>query len=170
MTAMQTTVYIGLGSNLGEREAHLRSAVLRLTDLPGLKVAATSSIYETAAQEMAPGSPPFLNQVVKVESTLSPLDLLEALELVEAELGRTGKGLGLPRTIDLDILLYGDTVLATPRLTIPHPRLLARPFAIVPLLELSPALRHPATGRPLAEYRVSDAHVEKVQDHAARVV
>lgn len=134
--------YIGVGSNLGDREATIRSAI----ELLGAEVVAVSELRETEPWGYA-DQPRFLNGAVLVETALGPRALLERLLEVERELGRVrGRRYG-PRTIDLDLLLYGDLVVDEPGLTVPHPRLHERAFALEPLLELDPELAIPGRGR-----------------------
>jgi 2-amino-4-hydroxy-6-hydroxymethyldihydropteridine diphosphokinase len=147
---MSENVYILLGSNVGDRESYLAAVLARLEALEGLEITAVSSIYVSEAAEMRGENPSFLNQVIKGEYQYTAGELLTALEQIERGLGRTHKGKKQPRTIDCDILLFGDTVVATPRLTIPHAKLLKRPFALVPLLEIDPAIVHPGTHKPIA--------------------
>ena len=140
-----TRAYVGLGSNLGDREATLRRAL----DLLGERVAvvAVSSFRETEPWGFA-DQPWFLNAVAAVETDAPPRDLLDELLAVERELGRTRDGPRFgPRTVDLDLLLYGDEVVDEPELTVPHPRLHERRFALEPLAELVPALVVPRRGR-----------------------
>ena len=167
---MKTTVHILMGSNLGDRESYLATALNRLSGLEGLEVIATSALYVSEAQDMEGENPSFLNQVVTADYDYTAGELLHSLEKLERDLGRTGKGRREPRTIDLDILLFGDKKIATERLTIPHPELLNRPFALVPLLQVDPHLVHPATGRPLAQYLTDEARerVTLYRDHVAR--
>lgn len=137
------TAYLGLGTNLGDRRANLRTAVAALGRL-GM-VAAQSGVWETAPLYVT-DQPAFLNMAVRLETTLAPLALLEALKALEAELGRVeGVRFG-PRLIDLDILLHGAEVVDTPALVVPHPRLPERRFALAPLAELAGAMVHPLTG------------------------
>ncbi len=169
---MKTTVYILMGSNMGDRESYLVAALDRLSGLEGLEVIAASGIYISEAQGMKGENPSFLNQVVKADYDFTPGELLHTLEKVEIELGRTGKGQLEPRTIDLDILLFGEEKIDTERLTIPHPELLNRPFALVPLLQVDPHQTHPSTGRPLVEYLTDESReqVTLYRDHVARSV
>ncbi|MEK6609076.1 MAG: 2-amino-4-hydroxy-6-hydroxymethyldihydropteridine diphosphokinase [Myxococcota bacterium] len=146
--------YVGLGSNLGDRFANLRAARRALDAPPELRAIACSSIYETEPVDAPP--PSYLNAVCAVETTLEPETLLARLLAIEASLGRTRSAAGAPRTIDLDLLLYGERAIATPTLRVPHPRLHARAFALVPLLEIAPDARDPA-GEPLANSRASAA-------------
>jgi 2-amino-4-hydroxy-6-hydroxymethyldihydropteridine diphosphokinase len=136
--------YIGLGANLGDREATIRRAVELLGADPGIELVAVSTLRETDPVDYA-DQPPFLNGAVAVETELEPLALLDRLLAVERELGRVrDEGLRYgPRTIDLDLLLYGDRLVDEPGLAVPHPRLAERRFALEPLHELDPALRLP---------------------------
>jgi len=167
---MSTTVYLLMGSNLGDREKNLVVALEEVSALPGLEVIATSAIYLSEAQDMEGENPRFMNQVVKADYQYLPSELLTSLETVEKKLGRTGKGARQPRTIDLDILLFGDQVIETEDLSIPHRELLNRPFAMVPLLQIDPDIVHPVTGTPVAEF-LSDEERETIvmyKDHVAR--
>ena len=169
---MKTTVYILLGSNMGNRESYLAAALEHLSGLEGFEIIASSGVYVSEAQDMEGENPSFLNQVVKADYDFTAGELLLSLEKLEIELGRTGKGQREPRTIDLDILLFGDEVIDTERLTVPHRELLNRPFVLVPLVQIDPDLVHPGTGRPLFEY-VTDEVRERVtmyKDHVARSV
>jgi 2-amino-4-hydroxy-6-hydroxymethyldihydropteridine diphosphokinase len=132
-----TRSYIGIGSNLGEREATLRSAVASLAASPGVEVVAVSALRETDPVGPVTDQPRFLNGAVAVETSLGARALLELLLRIEAEHGRTREGLhGGPRTLDLDLLVHGDERIDEPGLTIPHPRLHERPFVLEPLAEL----------------------------------
>ncbi len=139
------SVYLSLGSNLGDREASLLRA-LEYLNTSGVRVVRQSSIYETEPQDFR-DQPWFLNMVVEIETALSPAELLGRIHEIEGEMGRkriVAKG---PRTIDIDILFYGNVVIETPELTIPHPRLDERRFVLEPLAELAPDLIHPLTAR-----------------------
>ena len=149
---MTSTAYILIGSNLGDREKYLSSAIAMIKETPGLELCDRSSVYSSEAQQMANGTPSFLNQAIKVETRLRPLELLTALEKIEQALGRDDKGKNLSRKIDLDILLYDTEIVNTKRLTIPHPELLNRTFALIPLIEIDPSLVHPLTGKRLKDY------------------
>jgi len=130
------TVYISLGSNLGEPLAQLRSAVHALSNLPQSQLQAVSSAWRSAA--VGPGTQPdYLNAALKLETSLSPHALLDALQHVENTQGRERSVRWGPRTLDLDILLYGNAEVADERLVIPHPRMMQRHFVLYPLLEIS---------------------------------
>ena len=132
-----TRAYVGLGANLGDREAVLRRAVERLAVEPGVEVVAVSSFRETDPVGPIRDQPRFLNGAVALETTLPARALLELLLRVEREFGRRREGPpGGPRTLDLDLLLYGDERIEQPGLRVPHPRLHERPFVLEPLAEL----------------------------------
>ena len=139
--------FVGLGSNLGDREATLRSAVEALEELPRTEVLRVSIFRDTEPVGIR-SQPRFLNGAVELQTSLSPRELLEGLLGIEGSLGRDRRGVppGGPRTIDLDLLLYGDEVVSEPSLQIPHPRLHERPFVLEPLAELDPALVVPGRG------------------------
>jgi 2-amino-4-hydroxy-6-hydroxymethyldihydropteridine diphosphokinase len=129
--------YIGLGSNRGDRERTLRAALERLDAVPGVEVVAVSSLRETDPVGPVKDQPRFLNGAAALETSLSPRRLLDVLLEVEAEFGRTRVGPpGGPRTLDLDLLLYGDERVSEPGLQVPHSRLHERPFVLEPLEEL----------------------------------
>jgi 2-amino-4-hydroxy-6-hydroxymethyldihydropteridine diphosphokinase len=141
-----TRAYIGLGSNLGDREAMLKRALDELAARQGIRVVRVSSTRETSPVGLL-DQPNFLNAAAEIETTLSPRAVLDQLLDVERALGRTRTGPRFgPRTIDLDLLLYGDSVVDEPGLTVPHPRLHERRFALEPLAELDPAIPVPARG------------------------
>lgn len=137
-------VAIALGSNLGDRDAQLDEAEDRLAVL--LSGAVASGRYETESVGGPPNAPSFLNEVVVGTTLLGPRALLEALHAIEESAGRERPFVNAPRTLDLDLLLYGDETLALERLTVPHPRLHQRAFVLKPLLELDPALSAPGLG------------------------
>lgn len=127
--------YIGLGSNLGDRESYLRRAIRALDEHPSVEVARCSSLYETAPVGY-PDQGDFLNMVAAVRTELPPIALYRYMAQIEARLGRVRDIRWGPRTIDLDLLLYEDAKLDTPELVIPHPRMWERAFVLVPLLEV----------------------------------
>jgi 2-amino-4-hydroxy-6-hydroxymethyldihydropteridine diphosphokinase len=139
--------YLGLGANLGDRDATIRSAVELLGRDGGVDVVRVSTLRETDPVGLV-DQPRFLNGVAVVETELSPRELLDRLLAVERELGRTRTGPRYgPRTIDLDLLVYGDETVDEPGLTVPHPRLAERQFALEPLAEVEPDLVVPGRGR-----------------------
>ena len=144
-----TTVYLGLGSNLGERRGHLAAAVERLR-AAGFGVTSESSIYETEPRD-EPNQPWFLNQVIEAETDLSPRQLLARVKQIEREMGRRRTVPKGPRPIDIDILLFEDAIVQAPDLEIPHPRMGERRFVLEPLAELAPGLRHPVTRQTVRE-------------------
>ena len=144
------TAYIGLGANLGDREAALRAALEALAATPGIEVDAVSAFRETEPVGFT-DQPRFVNAAARLVTELPPRALLERLLAVERALGRTRDGPRWgPRTIDLDLLLYGDVVLEEPGLSVPHPRLAERRFVLEPLAELDPGLVVPRRG-PLGQ-------------------
>jgi 2-amino-4-hydroxy-6-hydroxymethyldihydropteridine diphosphokinase len=139
--------YVGVGANLGDREETIRRATELVAGIPGVSVAAASTLRETEPVGYA-DQPRFLNGALALDTSLEPRDLLAALLDVERALGRTREGARFgPRTIDLDLLLYGDRLLDEPGLTLPHPRLHERRFALEPLRELDPGAVVPGRGR-----------------------
>jgi len=146
------TVYLSLGSNLGHREENLKSALQKLKEA-GVIVNRRSSVYETEPQDVIE-QPWFLNIAVEAATNYSPLQLLATTQRIEREVGRgkTPRVRRGPRVIDIDILLYGDVVMDTPQLTIPHPRLTERRFVLEPLMEIAPELMYPVTKEPLKSF------------------
>jgi 2-amino-4-hydroxy-6-hydroxymethyldihydropteridine diphosphokinase len=142
-------VYLGLGSNLGDREAMLQAAV-RALESPRLHILRLSPVYETEPVDVS-GQHWFLNQVAEAETDLFPLQLLHRTAKIEAQLGRRRLAPQGPRTIDIDILLYGNSIVTTPALEIPHPRFRARRFVLAPLADLAPELRDPVTRKTVRE-------------------
>lgn len=145
-------VYLGLGTNLGDKEANLHAAVREINERIG-EVTSLSAFYATAPWGFSSENT-FLNAACCVESNLSPLDLLRETQAIERELGRTKKSVDrhyADRLIDIDILLYGDRVLHTPELEIPHPLMTERRFVMDPLAEIAPDVVHPVLGKRLGE-------------------
>ncbi len=145
------TAYLGLGSNLGDRLALLREARRALGLTQGLRVSASSPLYETEPVGGPPGQGLYLNAVLEVEADLPPRRLLETALALETRLGRRRETPGGARTLDIDLLLFGDDILEEPGLILPHPRLHLRRFVLAPLCDLAPHLPHPVLGRTLGE-------------------
>jgi 2-amino-4-hydroxy-6-hydroxymethyldihydropteridine diphosphokinase len=143
------TVYLSLGSNIGDRARHLEEAIERLP-AAGVNVLRVSPLYETEPVDYT-AQAWFLNLVVEAETILFPMQLLSRTARIERELGRIRSLAKGPRTIDIDILLYGRAVVKTARLEIPHPRMAERRFVLAPLNDLAPNLRHPVTHRSVRE-------------------
>lgn len=137
-----TTVYLSLGSNIGDRENNLRTAISALADAK-VNVTGVSSLYETEPVDLRE-QPWFLNCAAKATTEFPPLDLLHALRGIESRMGSRKLVPKGPRLIDLDILIYGYETIDTPELQVPHPRMLLRKFVLVPLAEIAPSLKHPS--------------------------
>ena len=137
---MKNIAYLSLGSNIGDREDHLKRAIARLGKIG--KIQSVSSFYETEPVEFTEQAL-FLNCVAAVETEIAPTDLIERLLEIERSLGRERVLKKGPRTIDIDILLYGETVMESPELTIPHPAMARRRFVLAPLAEIAPDVCHP---------------------------
>ena len=149
MTGMVGTaaerVFVGLGANQGDMRATLASALKALDSHPAIERVATSSLYCSAP--VAATGPDYLNAVAELRTTLEPLDLLKLLQAIEADHGRRRPFPNAPRTLDLDLLLFGARELDYPGLTLPHPRLHLRAFVLEPLAQIAPELEHPRLGR-----------------------
>lgn len=142
-------VYLSLGSNLGDRAAHLRRALAEL-DEAGIRVVRVSPFYRTEPVDYRP-QPWFVNCVAEIQTDLLPLRLLSALQKIELKTGRRRTLRKGPRPVDLDILFYEDAVIRAAALTVPHARLAERRFVLVPLCDIAPNFRHPATRRTVRE-------------------
>jgi len=162
------TAYLGLGSNLGDREENLRTAIEALAS-DRLTVTRVSSIWETAPRDLL-DQPHFLNQVLEVETDLFPRQLFERAKQVERKMGRVKVQPKGPRLIDVDVLLYADSVVDIPGLTIPHASMGERRFVLEPLAELAAMLRHPVSKRTVREMlaAVSNQEVKKFPPPAPR--
>ena len=146
------TVYLGLGTNLGNKEANLRTAIYKLQERIGKQVS-LSSFYETAPWGFE-SDHSFLNAAIGLETSLSPIEILHITQEIEKELGRTKKSINgsySDRLIDIDILLYDTLVLQTPELTIPHPLMTERDFVMNPLIEIAGNVIHPTRQKTLSE-------------------
>ena len=142
-------VYIGMGSNLADPADQLRSAVQALAQLPDSRLIGVSAFYQS--DSLLPGQPRYTNAVAAIDSSLAPLDLLDALQAIELDQGRERQERWGPRTLDLDILLFGDRLIDESRLKVPHYHMHARPFVLYPLAELAPASLKLSDGRTLAQ-------------------
>lgn len=164
------TTYLLLGSNLGDRASYLKTSVKWLSGLEGLEIVAESPVYISEPLGVSDSQPSFLNQVIKGEFLYPPIELLRACEKIERELDRDNKGEKKPRTIDIDILLFGSETLKSDELTIPHRELTKRPFALVPLLEIDRDLVHPRTKKRLDSYLTENdrEQIMLYQDHVSR--
>ena len=143
----EVTAYLGLGSNLGDREENLRQALSLLGE--SVEIIALSSVYQTEPWGYT-AQPSFLNLVCGFRTSLGPPELLALVQEVERRLGRVRTIRYGPRTIDVDILLYGDRIVDTPDLQIPHPRIPERAFVLAPLAEIAPDVEHPTLKRPIS--------------------
>jgi 2-amino-4-hydroxy-6-hydroxymethyldihydropteridine diphosphokinase len=149
------TAYIGVGANLGDAVASVRQAIEQLQHLPDSRLSAQSALFRTAPVE-ATGDY-YVNAVIALQTSLAPQTLLEALQQIEQAFGRERPYRNAPRTLDLDILLYGNQEMITATLTVPHPRLTQRAFALIPLLQLDPFITIPGHG-PAHAFAPAVAH------------
>ena len=157
-----TKAFIGLGANLGDPESQVRRALAALAELPGTRLLAASSLYRSAPVGVI-AQPEFINAVAAAETTLTARALLEALLAAERRFGRRRDFPGAPRTLDLDLLLYGDRVIAEPGLVVPHPRMHERAFVLAPLAEIAPDIAIPGKGRAGALLAAcTDQKIEKI--------
>ncbi len=153
------TVYLGLGSNLGNRQDNLNRALDFLSQR--LRIGKVSSIYDTEPVGSI-NQPRFLNLVCQVYTSLTPVGLLALAKGIESKLGRVPAKSNASRPIDIDILFYGDQVIETPELIIPHPRLAERAFVLIPLAEIVPELVHPVSGKTIKELKKEVSGVQGV--------
>lgn len=149
-------ILVGIGASLPAPDgspprATCAAAAARLGAIPGLRLAALSRWWESAPIPAMPGAPWFVNGVARLEGGFAPEALLDALQAIEAAFGRTRPYPNAPRTLDLDLLDHHGAVLATPRLTLPHPRMAERGFVLRPLAEVAPEWRHPLTGAAVGD-------------------
>lgn len=147
---MGDTAYVGIGSNLGDRLGFMCMAIDGL-EQHGIVIADRSSVYESPGIGFEE-QPDYLNAVVSVQTELAPSQLLATMLSVEQRLGRTREKKWGPRTIDLDLLLYGDLIISEPGLVVPHQHMLERGFVLLPLCEINPRLLHPVQGKPIADF------------------
>lgn len=145
------TSYLGIGSNLGDRIANIETSIEYLRFIPRISVKKISPLYETPASGGPKNQPRFLNAAVKIQTTLTPLDLLVKLKNIESKLKRKNAVHWGPRTIDLDILFYDDLVFSSSNLSIPHPLLHKRVFVLRPLVDIAPGLMHPQYKRSIKD-------------------
>lgn len=144
-------VFIGVGSNEGERLEHISHALAMLAVQRGVRLVQMATVLETAPVG-GPPQGPYLNTVVELDTTLTPAELLHVLKAIERVMGRLPNAPRWgPRPMDLDVLLYDDQIIRTPELTVPHPRMHERPFVLEPLAQLAPALTHPVLKQTIAE-------------------
>ncbi len=144
MSAARTACYIGIGSNLGDARANVERAIERLKGLRDTSMNAQSSLFRTAPVDA--GGDDYINAVVRIDTALSAQELLQALQAIELDFGRERPFPNAPRTLDLDIELYGQQVISTEALTVPHPRMTQRAFVLIPLLQIDPLVTIPGLG------------------------
>ncbi|MES2911467.1 MAG: 2-amino-4-hydroxy-6-hydroxymethyldihydropteridine diphosphokinase [Pseudomonadota bacterium] len=155
------TAYVALGANLGDAAQALRGAISAISLLPSTQVTKTSSLYKTApletgasGEQRAPGGD-YINAVIEVQTALPAPEFLNQLQQIEQAAGRERPYINAPRTLDLDVLLYGTAVIDSPRLTVPHPRMMQRAFVLVPLAEIAPALVDAAQLEAVAHQQIT---------------
>jgi 2-amino-4-hydroxy-6-hydroxymethyldihydropteridine diphosphokinase len=145
----QHSAFVALGSNLGDRASNIHAAAAGLAGTEGIGSPRISPLLENAAVGGPPDSPPFLNAVMEISTTLAPPALLARLLAIETDMGRIRRRRNEPRIIDLDLLLYGNLILDDPGLILPHPRLHERRFVLLPLWQIAPGLIHPRLGKSI---------------------
>src|SRR5215207_4210427 len=151
MTEHQHTAYIGVGANLGDREANIRAAIGRLRASSDVEVLSVSKLLDNPATGGPPGSPPFLNGAFEVQTSLTARELLDRLLEIEKSLGRERRLRWGPRTIDLDLLLFGDQIIAEPGITVPHALLHERRFVLEPMNEIATDVIHPTLRKSMRD-------------------
>lgn len=144
MSLANVTAYIGIGSNLGDAQGNVQRAILRLDKLPDTRLGGQSSLFRTAP--INAGGDDYINAVACIDTRLPAAQLLQELQAVEKDFGRERPYPNAPRTLDLDILLYGQQNIASDSLVVPHPRLTERAFALIPLLQIDPFITIPGKG------------------------
>ncbi len=144
MSSAPVVAFIGIGANLNDARGNVQRAILRLGQLPDTTLSGQSNLFRTAPVDA--GGDDFINAVARLETRLPAADLLRELQAIEGEFGRERPFRNAPRTLDLDILLYGQERIATESLTVPHPRLTERAFALIPLLQIDPFIAIPGQG------------------------
>ena len=151
LRAVMAIIYVALGSNLGDREERVLHAVHKMRAFSNVKK--ISTLGESEAEGPNKDQPKFINAVVELDTAFDPEEVLDELLKIEEELGRdpSEKGKNLPREIDLDLIVYGNEIVKTDRLTVPHPRMLERKFVIAPFAELNPKWIHPETGESIKD-------------------
>tara|TARA_A100001037_G_scaffold138869_3_gene125798 strand:- start:22467 stop:22970 length:504 start_codon:yes stop_codon:yes gene_type:complete len=159
---LKQLVYIGLGSNLGNRFTHLEDAISDISYGLQSEILAVSSIYETSPVGVE-NQPDFLNCVCLIKTNLEPRQVLNKLLAIEKKHGRNASSVNLPRPLDLDILLYGELSLKETGLIVPHPRITERAFVLIPLAEISPDLKHNLWEASVAEILASSSFFDKVE-------
>lgn len=150
--AAPVQAFVGLGANLGDAAEAVRAALAALDGLPQTRCVCASSLYRTAPVDAA--GPDYVNAVAELATALQPLELLGELQALEQRAGRVRPYRNAPRTLDLDLLLYGDVCMQTPRLVLPHPRMGERAFVLLPLAEIAPARVTPAHSEALRGQRI----------------
>ena len=155
-----TKVYLGLGSNVGDREQQLNEALRLLDAQPGIQVTQVSSLFETAPVGYV-DQPDFLNLCAEIETHLTPQEVLDCGLKIEQQLHRVRKERWGPRTLDIDILLYGNEIIENQALSVPHPRMAERAFVLVPLQEIAPEVIHPLKQTKIKDIEVPDETVTK---------
>lgn len=144
MSKHRTACYIGIGSNLDDARGNVQHAIIQLGQLPDTRLDAQSSLFRTAPVDA--GGDDYINAVARIDTGMAASELLQALQTIEQDFGRERPYRNAPRTLDLDILLYGQQTIASETLSVPHPRLTQRAFALIPLLQLDPFIKIPGMG------------------------